>query len=58
MNIRKSDKVIVIAGKHKGEVAAVQAAVDAGSAVIAAKGLLVNKVVIPGPRPELLTEVV
>lgn len=41
-----------------GDVAAVQAAVDAGSAVVAEKGLLVNKVVIPGPRPELLTEVV
>ena len=41
-----------------GEVAAVQAAVDAGANVVAAKGLLVNKVVIPGPRPELLTEVV
>ncbi|HNO10774.1 MAG TPA: BMC domain-containing protein, partial [bacterium] len=41
-----------------GEVAAVQAAVDAGSRVVAEKGLLVNKVVIPGPRPELLTEVV
>lgn len=41
-----------------GEVAAVQAAVDAGARVVAEKGLLVNKVVIPGPRPELLTEVV
>ncbi|MBL7996970.1 BMC domain-containing protein [bacterium] len=41
-----------------GEVAAVQSAVDAGARVVAQKGLLVNKVVIPGPRPELLTEVV
>ena len=41
-----------------GEVAAVQSAVDAGARVVAEKGLLVNKVVIPGPRPELLTEVV
>ncbi len=40
-----------------GEVAAVQAAVDAGAAVIAEKGLLVNKVVIPQPRKELLSEV-
>src|SRR5690606_27679850 len=39
-----------------GDVAAVQAAVDAGAAVIAAKGLLVNKVVIPRPRKELLQE--
>ncbi len=41
-----------------GEVAAVQSAVDAGARVVADKGLLVNKVVIPGPRPELLSEVV
>jgi len=41
-----------------GEVAAVQSAVDAGAAVVAAKGLLVNKVVIPQPRKELLSEVV
>jgi microcompartment protein CcmL/EutN len=40
-----------------GEVAAVQAAVDAGSAVVARKGLLVNKVVIPQPRKELLSEI-
>ena len=40
-----------------GEVAAVQSAVDAGAAVIAKKGLLVNKVVIPQPRKELLTEI-
>ena len=41
-----------------GEVAAVQSAVDAGAAVVAAKGLLVNKVVIPQPRKELLTEII
>jgi microcompartment protein CcmL/EutN len=41
-----------------GDVAAVQAAVDAAGNVIAAKGLLVNKVVIPAPRKELLTEIV
>lgn len=41
-----------------GDVAAVQAAVDAGAAVVAGKGLLVNKVVIPHPRKELLSEVV
>jgi microcompartment protein CcmL/EutN len=41
-----------------GDVAAVQAAVDAGANVVAAKGLLVNKVVIPAPRKELLSEIV
>jgi len=41
-----------------GEVAAVQAAVDAGAAIVADKGLLVNKVVIPAPRKELLSEIV
>ena len=41
-----------------GDVAAVQAAVDAGAAVVAEKGLLVNKVVIPQPRKELLSEIV
>ncbi len=41
-----------------GDVAAVQAAVDAGAAVVSEKGLLVNKVVIPHPRKELLSEVV
>jgi microcompartment protein CcmL/EutN len=39
-----------------GDVAAVQAAVDAGAQVVARKGMLVNKVVIPHPRPELLAE--
>ncbi len=41
-----------------GNVAAVQSAVDAGAQVIAQKGLLVNKVVIPSPRPELLSEII
>ncbi|MGA2624109.1 MAG: BMC domain-containing protein [Bacteroidota bacterium] len=41
-----------------GEVAAVQSAVDAGAAIVAEKGLLVNKVVIPQPRKELLSEIV
>jgi microcompartment protein CcmL/EutN len=41
-----------------GDVAAVQSAVDSGAAVVAEKGLLVNKVVIASPRKELLSEVV
>ncbi len=41
-----------------GSVSAVRSAVEAGARVIAAKGLLVNKVVIPNPRPELLGDVV
>jgi microcompartment protein CcmL/EutN len=36
-----------------GEVSAVRAAVDAGAAIVAEKGLLVNKVVIPAPSKEL-----
>lgn len=40
-----------------GSVADVQSAVEAGAQVIGKKGLLVNKVVIPNPREELLTEV-
>lgn len=39
-----------------GDVAAVEAAVAAGSAVAADKGLLVNRVVIPRPRAELFRE--
>ena len=39
-----------------GDVGAVQAAVDAGSAVIEKKGLLVEKVVIPSPRVEIINE--
>ncbi len=41
-----------------GEVAAVTSAVDAGASIIAEKGLLVNKVVIPQPREELLNEMI
>ncbi len=41
-----------------GDVAAVQSAVEAAAQVIAQKGLLVNKVVIPRPRQELLTEMI
>ena len=41
-----------------GTVAAVRSAVDAGAQSIAKKGLLVNKVVIPQPRPELLREMI
>ncbi len=41
-----------------GEVAAVRSAVDAGAKVIEDKGLLVNKVVIPQPRQELLNEMI
>ncbi len=36
-----------------GDVSAVRAAVDAGAAEVAEKGLLVNKVVIPSPSPQL-----
>jgi microcompartment protein CcmL/EutN len=41
-----------------GKVAAVEAAVAAGSAVVAARGLLVNKAVIPAPAPEILGETI
>src|SRR5256884_958262 len=41
-----------------GDVAAVQAGVDAGAQAVGQKGMLVNKVVIPHPRPELLTEMI
>lgn len=39
-----------------GTVADVNDAIEAGAAIISKKGLLVNKVVIPNPRPEILTE--
>ncbi len=39
-----------------GEVGAVEAAVDAGAALIEQKGLLVDKVVIPSPRVEIINE--
>lgn len=41
-----------------GSVAAVESAIDAGAQVVAGKGLLVNKIVIPSPRPELLNEMI
>jgi microcompartment protein CcmL/EutN len=41
-----------------GNVAAVRNAIEAGASVVASKGLLTNKVVIPNPRPELLTEMI
>jgi microcompartment protein CcmL/EutN len=41
-----------------GDVAAVESAVDAGAQVVSQKGLLVNKVVIPHPRPELLGDMI
>lgn len=41
-----------------GNVAAVQSAVDAGAQIVGRKGMLVNKVVIPSPRPELLNEMI
>jgi len=41
-----------------GSVAAVETAVAAGAAVAAKKGLLVEKVVIPQPRQELLGEMI
>lgn len=41
-----------------GEVAAVEEAASVGAAVIAQKGLLVEKVVIPSPRREIVNEFV
>lgn len=41
-----------------GKVSAVQSAVDAGAGLVADKGLLVNRVVIPRPHPNLLNEMV
>ncbi len=41
-----------------GSVSAVRSAVEAGAQAIGRKGLLVNKVVIPQPRPELLREMI
>ena len=41
-----------------GNVAAVESAVSAGAQVIGQKGMLVNKVVIPHPRGELLNEMI
>ena len=41
-----------------GGVAAVEAAIQAGAEIVGKKGMLVNKVVIPHPRPELLNEMI
>ncbi len=41
-----------------GDVASVEAAIEAGTAVIAEEGLLVNAVVIPRPHPDVYREVV
>lgn len=41
-----------------GSVAAVNSAVEAGARMVGRKGLLVNKVVIASPRPELLRELI
>lgn len=41
-----------------GTVAAVTSAVDSGARAISRKGLLVNKIVIAQPRPELLNEMI
>ena len=41
-----------------GEVAAVQEAIAVGAEVVERKGLLVEKVIIPSPRPEIVTEFV
>jgi microcompartment protein CcmL/EutN len=41
-----------------GSVSAVRSALDAGAQVVGRKGLLVNKVLIPNPRPELLREMI
>lgn len=41
-----------------GDVSSVQAAIDAGRAVIAEAGLLVNAVVIPRPHPHVYREVI
>ena len=41
-----------------GEVAAAEAAVAAGTEVAASEGILVSRVVIPAPSPELLRELI
>lgn len=41
-----------------GSVSAVSSALEAGAQAVARKGLLVNKVLIPNPRPELLREMI
>ena len=41
-----------------GSVSAVRSALEAGAQAVGRKGLLVNKVLIPNPRPELLREMI
>ncbi|MGA7235031.1 MAG: BMC domain-containing protein [Bryobacteraceae bacterium] len=41
-----------------GDVAAVESAVASAAHVVGQKGMLVNKVVIAHPRPELLNEMI
>jgi microcompartment protein CcmL/EutN len=41
-----------------GEVGAVESAVEVGSEVVEKKGLLVEKVIIPSPRKEILRELI
>jgi len=41
-----------------GDVAAVESAVEAAAQIVGQKGMLVNKVVIPHPRAELLNEMI
>ena len=41
-----------------GDVASVQAAIDAGKAMISKRGMLTNAVVIPRPHPDVYKEVV
>ncbi|HSF99955.1 MAG TPA: BMC domain-containing protein, partial [Vicinamibacterales bacterium] len=41
-----------------GSVADVTSAVEAGARAIGRKGLLVNRIVIPRPRPELLSDLI
>ena len=41
-----------------GNVSAVESAIEAGAQVVGQKGMLVNKVVIPRPRRELLNEMI
>jgi len=43
---------------NTGSVSAVRSALEAGAQAVARKGLLVNKVLIPNPRPELLREMI
>lgn len=41
-----------------GEVGAVESAVEAGAAVVEKRGLLVEKVIIPSPRKEILSDLI